>query len=125
MIDVTPMKKIQGLLDAAQKGCRARTLEVEEVGAAVAAAENRLSELGISKKAWIGCKVIMIPERVSNGYGARADGTQVILVRAATVWQVESVGRVQCGTCPYGSGRRNKLVLSVGAVEAMPKELYL
>jgi hypothetical protein len=116
------LKNIGAMLAQAQKGCSARLLESADVSAAIRDAEKKLSDLGISKKAWLGCKIVMQPEKVCNSYRQRAEGTGVTLVRAATVWQIESVARVACGKKAHGGYRNDKLVLSEAAVMAMPRE---
>jgi hypothetical protein len=116
------LKNIGDMLASAQKGCSARLLESADVDAAIRGAEKKLADLGIAKKAWLGCKIIMQPEKVCNSYRQRAEGTSVTLVRAATVWQIESVARIACGKKAHGDYRNDKLVLSDAAAMDMPRE---
>jgi hypothetical protein len=116
------IKKINVLLDAAQKGCSARTLAGIDVLKATTNAEKKLAELGVPKRAFVGTRIVMKPAKVANSYKARAEGTQVVLLRGNSVWQVESVARVGCGSCAFGASRKDILQLGAAAVEAMPKE---
>lgn len=120
-INVKDADKLQKALDEVQKNCRARLLDIDDILYAARRAEATLEGLAIPKKSWRGCCVIIEPERVSNNYDGRAEGTGATIERTATGWYVISLGREQCHKKPYGgNGPEARLVLTKEAKAALP-----
>jgi hypothetical protein len=125
-INVKDADKLQKALDEVQKNCRARLLDIEDILYAARRAEATLENLAIPKKAWRGCRVVIEPERVTNNYDGRADGTGVTIERTATGWYVVSLGREQCRRKAYGgNGTEARLVLTKEAKSALPDVWHL
>ena len=119
------MDKVQQMIDEAQKNAKARLLKVDNVFDAIKEAEEKLKELGIAKKYWIGCRIIIDPESVPIRYDFKAMGTTAILERKASGWDLINVFREKCKHEPYGRYMRFRLVLSDVAHANIPKEYIL
>ena len=115
------MNTYEKLLQESQKGATARLMSVEDVEAAIKAAEKKLGELRIPKKCWTGCRISIWPETVSNSYSYRAEGTAAVLERGKTCWKMVEAYRTQCGHSSYGGRREVELELSDEAHAAIPK----
>ena len=117
--------KVQQMIDEAQKNAKARLLKVDDVMNAIKDAEEKLKELGIAKKYWVGCKIIIDPESVPMRYGFKAMGTCAVLERKSSGWDLVNVFRAKCKHEPYGRYMRFRLVLSEVAHNHIPKEYAL
>lgn len=117
--------KIQQMIDEAQANAKARLLKVDDIMNAIKDAESKLNELGIAKKYWIGCRVIIDPESVPMRYDFKAMGTCAVLERKSSGWDLVNVFRAKCKHEPYGRYMRFRLVLSEVAHNHIPKEYVL
>lgn len=125
IISEKSMGKIQQMIDEAQKNAKARLLKVDNVFDAIKEAEEKLKGLGIAKKYWIGCRIIIDPESVPMRYDFKAMGTCAVLERKASGWDLVNVFREKCKHEPYGRYMRFRLVLSDVAHANIPKEYIL
>ena len=84
------LAKAQTVIDEAQKRCRERLLDAEDVKKEIAAAEQRLDEWGIAKKDWVGCRVMVTDGfgKIPNCYRGRPEATFVTVERFKTGWFV-------------------------------------
>ena len=119
------ISKVQQMIDEAQKNAKARLLKVDNVFDAIKEAEEKLKELGIAKKYWIGCRIIIDPESVPMRYDFKAMGTCAVLERKSSGWDLVNVFRAKCKHEPYGRYMRFRLVLSEVAHDNIPKEYIL
>ena len=103
---------IYQIIDEAQANAKARLLKVDDVMNAIKDAEEKLKELGIAKKYWVGCKIIIDPESVP-------------IVRKSSGWKLANVFRDKCKQEPWGRRMRAKLILSDVAHNHIPKEYAL
>lgn len=92
-------------IERVEERCSARLMPVDVIFSAVEEAEGRLEGAGIPKKDWKGTMIYIVPEKVSNSYKARAEGTWASIKRFPSGWFLTDVARVPCGKCPYGSSR--------------------
>ena len=125
IISEKSMGKIQQMIDEAQANARARLLKVDDVFNAIKDAESKLKELGIAKKYWVGCWVIVEPESVPMRYQFKAMGTYAVIVRKSSGWKLANVFRDKCKQEPWGRRMRAKLILSDVAHNHIPKEYAL
>ena len=102
-INVNNPEKIQKLLDEAQMGCRARTVDAEDVVRASFEADERLTAAGVPLTMRQGAWAAFCPAKVANSYKGIAEGTMVGLQRGSKNWFVASIRRVQTGSCPHGA----------------------
>lgn len=117
------ISEVQQMIDEAQANAKARLLKVDDIMNAIKDAESKLNELGIAKKYWIGCRVIIDPESVPMRYDFKAMGTCAVLERKASGWDLISVYRKKCQNKPYGDFRKVRLVLSKTAIENIPEQI--
>ena len=103
---------IYQIIDEAQANAKARLLKVDDVMNAIKDAEEKLKELGIAKKYWVGCKIIIDPESVP-------------IVRKSSGWKLANVFRDKCKQEPWGRRMRAKLIFSDVAHNHIPKEYAL
>ena len=119
------MDKVQQMIDEAQKTAKARLLKTNDIMNAIKEAEGKLKELGIAKKYWVGCKIIIDPESVPMRYDFKAMGTCAVLERKSSGWDLVNALRVKCKHEPYGRYMRFRLILSDIAHANIPKEYVL
>lgn len=119
------ISKVQQMIDEAQKNAKARLLKVDDVMNAIKDAEEKLKELGIAKKYWLGCWVIVEPESVPVNYKFEAMGTYAVIVRKSSGWKLANVFRDKCKQEPYGRHVQFKLILSDIAHDNIPKQYIL
>jgi len=116
---------IYQIIDEAQANAKARLLKVDDVMNAIKEAEDKLKELRIPKKYWIGCWVIVEPESVPVNYKFEAMDTYAVIVRKSSDWKLANVSRDKCKQEPWGRRMRAKLILSDVAHNHIPKEYAL
>ena len=104
---------IQQMIDEAQANAKARLLKADDVMNAIKEAEDKLKELRIPKKYWVGCWVIVEPEAYA------------VSVRKSSDWKLANVFRDKCKQEPWGRRMRSKLILSDVAHNHIPKEYAL
>ena len=119
------ISEAQQMIDEAQANAKARLLKVDDIMNAIKDAESKLNELGIAKKYWIGCRVIIDPESVPMRYDFKAMGTCAVLEHKASGWDLVNVFRTKCKHEPYGRYMRFRLILSDVAHDNIPKECVL
>lgn len=119
------MDKVQQMIDEAQKNAKARLLKVDGVFNAIKDAEEKLNDLGIAKKHWVGCRIIIDPESVPMRYDFKAMGTCAVLERKSSGWDLINVFREKCKHEPCGRYMRFRLILSDVAHDNIPKEYIL
>ena len=126
---------IYQIIDEAQANAKARLLKVDDVMNAIKEAEDKLKELRIPKKYWVGCWVIVEPESVPVNYKFEAMDTYAVIVRKSSDWKLANVKssdwklanvfRDKCKQEPWGRRMRAKLILSDVAHNHIPKEYAL
>jgi len=119
------ISKVQQMIDEAQANAKARLLKVDDVMNAIKEAEDKLKELRIPKKYWVGCWVIVEPESVPMRYQFKAMGTYAVIVRKSSGWKLANVFRDKCKQEPWGRRMRAKLILSDVAHANIPKQYIL
>jgi hypothetical protein len=119
-ININDVSKMDDALNVVQKNCKVRTIDIEYVKDVADIAEKKLEQLGIPKKERIGCMVELKPERVANSYSYPAEGTAARIRRGSERWFLVAVSRTNCGSCPHGGPRIDRLYLSDRAAQAAP-----
>lgn len=122
-ININKIETIEMALNQVQSRAKKRLLEISEIEQACHNAETKLTDIGIPKKAWIGCRIEILPEKVCNAYAkkGKAEGTYCKIERLSSGWFVVGMDRRQCRTCPNGASPEVRLTLGDPAIEAMPK----
>jgi len=86
-------QQIQEMLDYTQRKTKSRILKVDDIFAAVMAAESKLYSLGIPKKHWEGCKIVIEPETVTINYNHTTEGTRATIFYKDLGWDLVRVFR--------------------------------
>ena len=91
-ITATNTKRIKEVLEKIEAKASVRCLSYLEINSAIAKFEKRLKLLGIPKKYWVGCKII-ISHTVSYSYKYYAEGTVIKIEKINCGWTVTSIKR--------------------------------
>lgn len=117
--------KVIDALAQAQKACKARMLSLDDLKAVIYAAEEKLHNIGVAKKNWVGCVVDVHPGGVPNSYAWRAEGTYARIERKKSGWFVTSIWRGAVHPSSYGKAKDGMLTLSDLAKNSIPTQYNL
>lgn len=89
------VKNIEAQLAFVEKGCRTRKLTLGDIQAWTEIAEERLAEMRLPKKYWVGTVLTVCePYSVCASYNGFPSATQSTLERIGAKWVVTSIKRI-------------------------------
>ncbi len=121
---LTNKDAVEKALDEVQAKARARCLNYEALTSAATRAEKQLRSLGIPRRAWAGCTILVEPARMANSYRGVPLGTYAELEFRNGSWHVVKLFRDAAKRWPHGAPGRSVLVLT-DAAKAAIKPLML
>lgn len=124
-IKVTKMEEITEKIKMVEGRATSFCFHPSRIASAVDRAEKTLQQLGIPKKVWNGCYIIMNPAQPPNAYHWGANGTFVRLVRKSKDWFVVSITRSLNPSFPGGRASREILHLTENQIKHMPTQFEL
>ncbi len=124
-IKVSNIEKVKAAVEKEESGCTARLLDLTDVPYAVKLADEKLNELGIPKKYWVGTVLLISPPKPANSYKYVAEGTYMRINRCPSAWFVTKVWRGPVYTTSWGTRSQIKMELSELAKQNIPNSYRL